>query len=273
MNRLIGFLIFCGFFVFGGFVVYDYKASFTRPDALMKSNSDGSCLLSLRNVKDSFTGVIIIEDCRETDCGDGIDGILYIQRKGDKLFDKMVWKLKVKMYNIFFGKSFYTCILNEQPLSYLKNANRTNVVLEYIIPDAISYGEDYITKDGSCNIIYGFLGWSCYTGYIKSSGYGGSFLSGEYNNIGFCGGGLNDACLMVKSASGQFVGEFSYCGVCGGLGAVNECLIEDVDAGINGNWAIRYNASKTKGLPKDISEIDEYALKLLKKKELFEPIE
>lgn len=256
-------------------LVYDYKATIKRLEPTFKPTKENGCNYTMRQVTDVISGYLVLKDCEvgDTICSEVGKGDLYVCRRGDKQYDKMVWRAGFDIQTSFFGNGFSTCKtyanLNDK-ISDTKRANRCTVMFDFDFLRPVAHDELAPVKNVDCEYAYGFLGWFNMDVKFVNTGFGSSEYKIVYPKYNICTYDEGGVCLRVKSANGMVTAKGDYVGNCGGA-TINSCNQFVVSTNpVSGTWTLKLNVAKSKSAPLSDELIESYVVGLFRASEFFD---
>jgi hypothetical protein len=205
-------------------------------------------------VKDSLKGYLALESC--DDCGEGSDyfpkyGILWVQRKGDKLYQD-IYAMEVDTEAAMFNKGVGSRLGN-QPLAgtptSLKKLKKAWFCMELptigVTEESVNVEVKNLASEQTT--VYGFLGYQNTETMLGGCGFGkvSVIVNKGSQSIGFCGTEITpgSTCTALSSAKGCFGGGAYYIGLCSQVPMWDICdITASVDwAPVCGDFSIKLN--------------------------------
>lgn len=261
-----------GFAASAQYLVYDFKASYQAVAPFYQKvtytledyDASGSSYTKYTGyfdtfdcVKDSLKGYLVLVSC--DDCGEGSDyfpeyGILWVQRKGDKLFEN-IFEMEVDTDAAMLNKGVASRLSSPDPASLetsptsLKKLKKAWMCIDFPTIDWYEDGINVEVKNlaSQQTTVYGFLGYQNYEVELAACGYGkvSVIVNKGSQSIGFCGTDIQPGskCTAVSSIKGCFGGGAFYEGLCNEVPMWDICdIFTPVDyAPICGSWSIKLN--------------------------------
>ncbi len=290
----------CAFVCIGLFAdrlydVYDFKCTFKRIEPVLKSiKVDGvnPWHLSYKTVSDNLTGFIVVPTCcgnedKCIECGDGdlwgkedFDqkaAYIYVYRRGEALEKTLLYKAPIDLKGGVFGDGYNDAYNSTEKSEVIfKRANQGFVSIVFDVDEFEELSREYVS--GSREIEYGFLGFTSLDGTFVMTGFGNvtpniKKVKGAQN---LCGSTPDSKflCFQMNNFTGNMVGTFNYsntalCESCDEASIFDPCKYLDrkFNAVVNGTWTLKLNKTYSKKYA-EIEEVDEFALKKLKKEEI-----